>query len=80
MTRPLADAIRKLYQWQYGVRDPQDFTFQLFTLLQMAAPHEFERLADAYPDEAKAFELWYDADDPVAFFTTHGVWWGPRGD
>ncbi len=74
----LEDAIRKLYQWQYGVRDSNDFTFQLFTLLQMAGTTEFEKLAGAYPDEAKAFRLWYESGDPVGFFTSHGVWKGPR--
>ncbi|MBI3557686.1 MAG: hypothetical protein HY074_15605 [Deltaproteobacteria bacterium] len=74
----LEDAIGKLYQWQYGIRDPNDFTFQLFTLLQMASPSEFEKLATAYPDEAKAFKLWYQSSDPVEFFKNHGVWKGPR--
>lgn len=74
----LEDAIQKLYQWQYGVRDPNDFTFQLFTLLQMASSQELEKLATAYPDEAKAFRLWNQASDPVAFFESHGVWKGPR--
>jgi hypothetical protein len=74
----LEEAIRKLYQWQYGIRDPKDFTFQLFTLLQMANPEEFAKLASAYPDEAKAYRLWYESRDPVEFFIAHGVWKGPR--
>jgi len=76
----LEAAIQKLYQWQYGIRDQNDFTFQLFTLLQMANPQEFSRLASSYPDEAKAYELWYQSSDPVEFFKAHGVWKGPRSN
>src|SRR5687767_14393650 len=72
------EAIEKLYQWQYGVRDPSDFTFQLYTLLQMANSHEFSKLASTYPAEAKAYELWYQSSDPMEFFKSHGVWKGPR--
>lgn len=74
----LEQAIQKLYFWQYGTRDPNDFIFQLFTLFQMATPEDFEKLAVSYPDEAKAYKLWYQASDPVEFFKTHGVWKGPR--
>jgi hypothetical protein len=78
LTSELSRAIEKLYRWQYGQRDPQDFTFQLFTLLQMANPEEFSKLEMAYPCEAEAYRLWYAASDPVTFFTSHGVWKGPR--
>jgi hypothetical protein len=74
----VVEAIQKLYQWQYGVRDPSDFTYQLFTLLQVANPEEFAKLAQTYPDEARAFRLWYESKDPVEFFKAHGVWNGPR--
>ncbi len=74
----LKKCVEKLYQWQYGVRDPNDFTYQLFTLLQMANSDEFAKLEKAYPCEARAYRLWYASKDPVGFFTSHDVWKGPR--
>ena len=74
----LEEAIKKLYQWQYGIRNSEDFTFQLFTLLQLASSEEFSKLASTYPTEAKAYEIWYKSSDPVEFFKAHGVWQGPR--
>ena len=74
----LDEAIAKLYQWQYGVRDANDFTFQLFTLLQVASPTEFTKLASSYPAEAHAYKLWDQSSDPAEFFKAHGVWKGPR--
>ena len=71
-------AIEKLYQWQYGIRDPNDFIFQLFTLLQMANSQEFAKLASSYPAETEAYKLWNQSSDPVEFFKAHGVWKGPR--
>jgi len=74
----VVEAIQKLYQWQYGVRDLNDFTFQLYTLMQVSSPEEFAKLAKSYPDEAQAYRLWYNSSDPAEFFKVHGVWKGPR--
>ena len=74
----LAIAIQKLYEWQYRQRNPEDFSFQLFTLMQVANPDEFARLALSYPAESEAYKLWYSSPDPIEFFKTHGVWAGPR--
>jgi hypothetical protein len=74
----IEEAIQKLYSWQYGFRDSNDFSFQLYTLMQLASPEEFDKLAQSYPDEARAYRLWYESPDPVEFFKAHGAWKGPR--
>lgn len=74
----LTAAIHKLYQWQYGQRDEGDFTIQLFTLLQKADKENAIKLTLAYPVEAKAYQLWYQASDQIEFFKAYGAWKGPR--
>jgi hypothetical protein len=74
----LKKAVSNLYQWQYGVRDETNFVFQLYTLLQRAGPEEFDKLAQVYPCEAEAYRLWYRSSSPEVFFTSFGVWRGPR--
>ena len=72
------NAVKKLYQWQYGQRDENDFTFKLYSLFQSANTADFEKLAASFPTEAEAYRLWNKSQDPVEFFKLHGAWKGPR--
>lgn len=74
----LVHAVQKLYEWQYMQRSENDFTHQLYSSLQKANDSEFDRLKTAFPFEAAAYREWLRAPDPVEFFSSYGVWKGPR--
>lgn len=69
----LKEAIKKLYQWQHGQRDENDFDIQLFTSFQKASIVDFEKLASVYPVHAKAYTLWHESADTKALFASFGI-------
>jgi hypothetical protein len=70
----LIKALEKLYGWQYGMRNEQDFTHQLFNTFQKANDSELEKIELSFPVELEAYRLWYEAKDPVNFFKSFGLW------
>jgi hypothetical protein len=63
-------AIEELFYWQYS--NTGSFKNQLFSLFMKADRDNKTRLAVCFPDEAKAFCLWYMYDgNQMDFFEKH---------
>lgn len=58
-------AVQDLQFWQEG---QSFFTCELYALMARADVAKFEKLATAFPLEAKAFKDWYHSPDPDKFF------------
>ena len=60
MSNELETAVKELYFWQHD-RYATNFHAKLYELFQKADVNNKAKLAGAYPNEAKALELWNEA-------------------
>jgi hypothetical protein len=66
-------AINDLYFWQYPQSRTHSPSFyqDLFSLLHKADPQNKFRLWIAFPDHARAYQLWKDSTSQDEFFDTY---------